>query len=198
MAWPTTPATTTHLDAGTDDPNLARPQIKQNVENVNAIIDEFGDVAITSPTDGQVLAYNLSNTRWENADSSGGGAISLALLKCTAVPSASGNFFSFSEDYDPSGIVSLTSNQYFNLASGSYYVMVTGIDNDETNSNNVYALGWRNFTQSTNVYVVSNLYAGGSVSTIFTANGTDQFGLRATGTVANLQAGFALQLIKIS
>jgi hypothetical protein len=119
-------------------------------------------------------------------------------LKCTGVPASSGNFFSFSEDYDPSGIVSLTSNQYFNLASGDYYVMVTGIDNDEANANNTYALGWRNYTQSTNVYVVSNLYAGGSVSTIFTANGTDQFGLRATGTVADLQAGFALQLIKIS
>ena len=133
MAWPTTPATTTHLDAGTDDPNLARPQIKQNVENVNAIIDEFGDVAITSPTDGQVLAYNLSNTRWENADASSGGAISLALLKSTAEPASSGDFFEFSEDYDPSGIVSLTSSKYFNLASGSYCVMVTGIDNDEAN-----------------------------------------------------------------
>ena len=41
MAWPSTKATTTHLDAQTDDPNQARPQIKQNIDNVNAIIDYF-------------------------------------------------------------------------------------------------------------------------------------------------------------
>lgn len=41
MAWPTTKATTTHLDDQTDDPNLARPQIKQNIDNVNDIIDFF-------------------------------------------------------------------------------------------------------------------------------------------------------------
>ena len=39
MAWPTTQATTTHLDSETDDPNQARPEIKLNIENVNSIID---------------------------------------------------------------------------------------------------------------------------------------------------------------
>lgn len=198
MAWPTTPATTTHLDAGTDDPNLARPQIKQNVDNVNAIIDEFGDVSITSPSDGQLLQYNASNSRWENAAASTGGTINLALLKCTGTPASSGDFFTFSEDYDPSGIVSLTSNQYFNLASGDYYVMITGIRNNSSNANNTYSLGWRNYTQSSNVYVTLNQYESGSISHIFTANGTDQFGLRATGIVNTIETGAALQLIKIS
>ena len=29
MGWPTTKATTTALDSGSDNPNTARPQIKQ-------------------------------------------------------------------------------------------------------------------------------------------------------------------------
>ena len=50
MAWPTTKATTDHLDNQTDDPNQARPQIKQNIENVNDIIDFFpSGVVETTP-----------------------------------------------------------------------------------------------------------------------------------------------------
>ena len=41
MAWPTTQAGTTHLDAGSDDPGSARADIKQNVDNVNGIMDEY-------------------------------------------------------------------------------------------------------------------------------------------------------------
>jgi hypothetical protein len=41
MAWPTTKATTDHLDNQADDPNQARPEIKKNIENVNDIIDFF-------------------------------------------------------------------------------------------------------------------------------------------------------------
>jgi hypothetical protein len=43
MAWPSgNKANTTHLDAGSDKPSLARPEIKKNVDNVNTIIDYFG------------------------------------------------------------------------------------------------------------------------------------------------------------
>lgn len=72
--WPSgTKASTDNLDAGTDKPSLARADIKQNVDNVNDIIDMFN---ITSPTDGQILKYNTSNTRFELAtDSTGSGGI---------------------------------------------------------------------------------------------------------------------------
>ena len=61
--WPTgTKAGTTHLDSGTDSPRLARPDIKQNVDNVNSVIDMFN---IDSPTNGQILKYNTSNARFE-------------------------------------------------------------------------------------------------------------------------------------
>jgi len=50
MAWPTTKATTLALDDSTDDPNVARPQIKQNIDNVNDIIDFFpSGVVSTAP-----------------------------------------------------------------------------------------------------------------------------------------------------
>ena len=57
MGWPTTKATTTALDSGSDNPNTARPQIKQNIDNVNTIIDNF---TISSPNDKSILSYSSS------------------------------------------------------------------------------------------------------------------------------------------
>jgi len=62
MAWPSTKATTTSIDQGTDNPNLSRVQIKQDIDNVNAIVDTF---SITSPAQGDALAYN--GTAFSNA-----------------------------------------------------------------------------------------------------------------------------------
>lgn len=61
--WPSgNKASTTNLDAGTDKPSLARADIKQNVDNVNDIIDMFN---ISAPTNNQILKYNSTNTRFE-------------------------------------------------------------------------------------------------------------------------------------
>lgn len=63
--WPSgSKAATTNLDAGSDRPSLARPDIKQNVDNVNEIIDMFN---ISSPSNNQILKYSTSNTRFELA-----------------------------------------------------------------------------------------------------------------------------------
>ena len=43
MTWPTITIDTTNLDEGNDSPALARPDIKQMADNVNAIKDEFND-----------------------------------------------------------------------------------------------------------------------------------------------------------
>ena len=67
--WPSgTKASTTNLDAGTDRPSLARADIKQNVDNVNDIIDMFN---IASPQDLQILKYNTGNSRFELVSDSG-------------------------------------------------------------------------------------------------------------------------------
>ena len=72
--WPSgSKASTANLDAGTDSPRLARADIKQNVDNVNAIIDMFN---ISSPTNGQILKYNASNTRFELDTDATGSAVS--------------------------------------------------------------------------------------------------------------------------
>ena len=61
--WPSgTKAGTSNLDAGTDSPRLARPDIKQNVDNVNSIIDMFN---IDSPSANEILKYNSGNARFE-------------------------------------------------------------------------------------------------------------------------------------
>lgn len=58
MAWPSSSkASTANVDAGNDSISLARPDIKQNIDNVNAIIDEFD---IASSSQGQTLRYNGS------------------------------------------------------------------------------------------------------------------------------------------
>jgi hypothetical protein len=41
MTWPTTKAGTTNVDQGTDKISLARADIKQNIDNVNGIMDTY-------------------------------------------------------------------------------------------------------------------------------------------------------------
>lgn len=43
MTWPTTPISTTHLDAGSDSPAQARADIKLMADAVNSIQAEFSD-----------------------------------------------------------------------------------------------------------------------------------------------------------
>ena len=62
--WPTTKASTQHVDSGSDKPRLARADIKQNIDNVNDIIDMFN---ITSPSDQETLVYSAANSRFEMA-----------------------------------------------------------------------------------------------------------------------------------
>ena len=61
--WPTSKAGTTHLDSGSDNPGSARADIKQNVDNVNDMIDT---IVVNSPSANQVLAYDSGDSRFEN------------------------------------------------------------------------------------------------------------------------------------
>mgnify|MGYP000373635220 CR=1 FL=1 len=65
MTWPTNKAGTTHVDQGSDSIRLARPDIKQNIDNVNDIIDTFD---ITTPADGDTLEYNTASGKFENVN----------------------------------------------------------------------------------------------------------------------------------
>lgn len=61
MAWPTVNIDTTEMDAGTDHPDVARIQIKQIADNVNAIKDAKGAASGIAPLDSgsKVPAANL-------------------------------------------------------------------------------------------------------------------------------------------
>ena len=68
--WPSaSKASTTNLDSGTDKPRLARADLKNNVDNVNNIIDYFN---VSSATDGDMLVYNSNTAKVELGTSNGG------------------------------------------------------------------------------------------------------------------------------
>jgi hypothetical protein len=201
MAWPTTDATTTALDSGSDDPNLARPQIKLNIENANAIKNEFGTVDISSPQNEQVLRYNSSSAKWENATlSTGAGSVgSVAYYSCGTAPATGSSSAGFTELADGDSICTLsgTNNIEFTPISGTYVVNISGV-RDNTNANSDIPTTWRNITTGADIQTNRVAFQGSSHSATFTANGTDKFSYLMTGTTTNFTSGWILQLIKIS
>lgn len=132
MAWPSgTKAGTTNVDAGTDKPSLARADIKQNIDNVNSIIDEFN---IASPSDGDILQYNASPAQWESVPSSTAiPSINVAFATHrtgdTLVPATGGSAdrkIPFTEQVDAGAILSISSGD-FTLAGSGTFVIQLGI-----------------------------------------------------------------------
>ena len=117
MAWPTTSASTANLDSGSDNPGLARADIKQNIDNVNAIVAEFGEVVITSPSNGQALVYDSANSRWIN---SGSGGTTAAYLTWATGPSV------WTVQNDQFSIVNSVSSNNLNLDAGTYDIKLSG------------------------------------------------------------------------
>ena len=144
MAWPTTPASTANVDSGSDSPALARADIKQNIDNVNAIIDEFGDVAITAPANGEALVYDGSNSRWINSGAAGTRAAYLTFSANTMSISA-----------DEYSIVNSVSGVDMNLNAGTYKAIITGIFSAQHNNPNpepnLETLKLRNATLSADI-----------------------------------------------
>ena len=68
MAWPSgTKASTANVDEGTDLISNARADIKQNIDNVNDIIDHLN---ISSPNNGDILQYSSTTGKWEQVTAS--------------------------------------------------------------------------------------------------------------------------------
>ena len=121
MAWPSTKASTSNVDAGSDSPSSARADIKQNIDNVNSIIDEFD---IASPSNGDILTYNSTSGAWEPGAAASGGT-SVAIIGITSgeeLVSGSTYRAALTEDFDPSGIVSLNGSYQITLTAGTYAV----------------------------------------------------------------------------
>ena len=134
MGWPSgTKAGTTNVDAGTDLIANARPDIKQNIDNVNEIIDHLN---ISSPSDGDVLKYSSSSGKWEQVQATTLGT-QVAVLDVLApnldenatvgVDSAAALLTAqVTENKDPGGFVSISgdsANAYeITLSAGSYMI----------------------------------------------------------------------------
>jgi len=137
MAWPTTKATTTSLDDSTDDPNIARVQILQNVNNVNNIIDF---IVPSSLTTNDVLQWNGSAFVNKTLDQLGlSKTVYLSLLSNSAQGSV--NFYRFNELSDPYSIATLSSGK-LRLATGTYSIEGSlMIDSSNFDSNPFFTSG---------------------------------------------------------
>jgi len=162
--WPSaSKASTANVDSGYDKPRLARPDIKQNIDNVNDIIDFFN---VNSPANNQFLRYDSSNARFELTDSLHTQGITI-------------------NDND---IATIRSNDDLNLiANGSGYITTKSI----LNFDNTYKEKVNTLTSSTNITVdcdiasihkvtlahnatfsLTNLSEGQSVTLIITQDAT--------------------------
>lgn len=182
MAWPTTKATTTHLDAQTDDPNQARPEIKQNIDNVNSIIDFFPSGIV--PVGNQIVVLEMVGT---------GGT-------------SPTDYNDIAEHYDGGSLCTITSADRFTLASGTYIMehelILFGSDTT--------ALNFKNVTTASNVVSGVALEIGttnqsgqiGLNNTVFTSNGTDQFAFDyktyTPSNSANPRDGIRIKFTKIA
>ena len=146
MTWPTTPASTINVDAGTDNPSDARADIKQNIDNVNAIISEFGNVAISGATDAQYMKYNSANSRWEPASLTGAAGQQKAYFVANGSVTDSDNSspnhhygLNYAVDLNLNSIITLgsdsnylnsegdyTTESYIGLGPGTYVLQMTG------------------------------------------------------------------------
>lgn len=70
MTWPTTKAGTTNVDQGTDKISLARADIKQNIDNVNGIMDTY-DTAGPYATQGNYTKQQYFGLQTLSYDSAG-------------------------------------------------------------------------------------------------------------------------------
>jgi len=183
MAWPSsTKAATTNVDAGSDSPSSARSDIKQNIDNVNAIIDEFD---IASPSNGDILTYNSTSGAWEpGAAASGGTSTSFIGIESGEENVSSDIYRSeLSEVFDNGGIITMNGSYQFTLTAGTYMVVAETFtaDDDEVlhqlyNETDDVSVG--NFAFNEIGTTGESVLTSGKLS--FTISGTKNFSFRQT------------------
>ena len=131
MAWPSgTKASTANVDQGGDKISLARADIKQNIDNVNEIIDHIN---ITSPSDGDVLRYSSSSGKWEQVASTSiitQFAVFQDNGSASAVSLGGYDYRSVTEIFDSGNFASITTDtngiDQINLSDGTYMIEFSG------------------------------------------------------------------------
>ena len=189
MPWPSTKATTTHLDNQADDPNQARPQIKQNIENVNDIIDFFPSGLFSFANQFVILQLGDDGT----GPSSGGTT----------------QFNTVTELSDTGSLCTIGSvsvGSVFVLASGTYLVNCNGpvTPSDGTGHKILnHTAGTTLVTAMVPEVGTTGFSIGTGIdNSIITSNGTDQLALQFLGNggadAANYLNGFKIRFTKLT
>lgn len=137
--WPSgTKASTTNVDAGTDQISQARADIKQNIDNVNTIIDTFN---ISSPSDGDLLQYSTSSGKWEQvATSSVGAQANIVVFDSTVNEDSAGVASDYDSTFTVSGGGSITtSTNTITVPAGIYVLQSLGLIFHSTGATSPYA-----------------------------------------------------------
>jgi hypothetical protein len=171
MTWPTTPIPTTNLDAGSDQPRLARADLKQMADAVNDIQATFD---INGASDGDIIVYNASTSTWEMTDGAAyiaANATPGAMDAWVAVGSGSNTSGSvatlpISEAFDPNNFITVSSNQ-ISLTAGNYAFEAHGVilDNpDSSAATGATPIQIRNVTDSTDIGTLSSFLLDGTTA----------------------------------
>lgn len=206
--WPSaSKAPTTNVDQGSDSISLARADIKQNIDNVNTIIDTF---AITSPSNGDLLQYSSATGTWQPVAYSSG--IQAAILTSSSYTSGSwpgiSNTFEYRMNFtvsDVGGFVSYDSAGALTLAAGTYMIESGGypygkLEGDQQATGVVY-----NNTTNASLIDFSSGPELGTTGVSFYYIRPQYFTLGTTaeisvyiGSTASLPASFLIKLFKLS
>ena len=206
--WPTNKAGTTHLDSGTDNPGLARADIKQNVDNVNDMIDT---IVVDSPSNNQVLAYDNSDSRFENKDIStlvSSAVSAVATIRTTDSSNTYTTTFTkisnLTEQTDPDGIVSISTG-VITVGAGTYLIFLDCPNEIPTGSSNVtYSVRLRDTTNSATLKESSAVddpdpepWRDGFTTQTFSGSTNLELQIKRSTSSASIAGKFGLALLKL-
>lgn len=177
--WPSaSKASTSNLDSGSDKPRLARADIKQNVDNVNDIIDMFN---IDSPLDKQILAYDSGTAKFVLTQSINSQGITIDDNNISASRS--------NDDINlqASGTGMVTTKSILNIDS-TYKEKVNSLTSDNNITVNCDIASIHKVTLAHNAnFVITNLSEGQSVTITIkqdaTGNRTGSFSTEDSATI---------------
>tara|TARA_A100001015_G_C14883043_1_gene669221 strand:+ start:89 stop:718 length:630 start_codon:yes stop_codon:yes gene_type:complete len=206
--WPTNKAGTTHLDSGTDNPGSARADIKQNVDNVNDMIDT---IVVDSPSNNQVLAYDSSDSRFENKDVStlvSSAVSAVATIRTTDSSNTYTTTFTkisnLTEQTDPDGIVSISTG-VITVGAGTYLIFLDCPNEIPSGSSNVtYSVRLRDTTNSATLKESSAVddpdaepWRDGFTTQTFSGSTNLEIQIKRSTSSASIAGTFGLALLKL-
>ena len=190
MAWPSsTKASTANVDAGSDSPSSARADIKQNIDNVNSIIDTFD---IASPSNGDILTYNSTSGAWEPGAASSGGSYTSGYFRAYKLnPSVANTYYdmTLTTDFDPSSVVNLSGNT-ISLAAGTYCIIIDALTIDLNTGGTIRMYNDTDATIHYDFVITTQEISGNAEVKNFTLAGTKTFSFdwEANSSTNSIQA----------